>query len=71
MGFLHLTKWTFLRQYDKIHEKREEVVRVIEETNREAKHFKEKMQKLREKCNQRTQKAQVSFNLTIYSFDSV
>ncbi|XP_057218043.1 kinetochore protein Nuf2 isoform X1 [Triplophysa rosa] len=45
-------------QYDKIHEKREEVVKIIEETNRETKQFKEKMQKLREKCNQRSQKAQ-------------
>ncbi|XP_073681644.1 kinetochore protein Nuf2 [Garra rufa] len=45
-------------QYDKIHQKREEFVKMIEESNRETKQFKEKMQKLREKCNQQTQKAQ-------------
>uniref|UniRef100_A0A673KVI6 Kinetochore protein Nuf2 N-terminal domain-containing protein n=1 Tax=Sinocyclocheilus rhinocerous TaxID=307959 RepID=A0A673KVI6_9TELE len=45
-------------QYDKIHQKREEIVKMIEESNRETKQFKEKMQKLREKCNQQTQKAQ-------------
>ncbi|XP_043107449.1 kinetochore protein Nuf2 isoform X2 [Puntigrus tetrazona] len=45
-------------QYDKIHQKREEIVKRIEESNRETKRFREKMQKLREKCNQQTQKAQ-------------
>lgn len=45
-------------QYDKIHQKREEIVKKIEECNRETKQFKEKMQALRENCNQRTQKAQ-------------
>lgn len=45
-------------QYDKIHQKREEYVKKIEESNRETKQFKEKMQELREKCNQHTQKAQ-------------
>ncbi|KAF4107220.1 kinetochore protein Nuf2 isoform X1 [Onychostoma macrolepis] len=45
-------------QYDQIHQKREEIVKMIEESNRETKKFREKMQKLREKCNQQTQKAQ-------------
>ncbi|XP_073718770.1 kinetochore protein Nuf2-like isoform X1 [Misgurnus anguillicaudatus] len=45
-------------QYDKIHEKREEVVKLIEEKNRETKQFNEKMHMLKDKCSQRTQKAQ-------------
>ncbi|XP_065129088.1 kinetochore protein Nuf2-like isoform X1 [Paramisgurnus dabryanus] len=45
-------------QYDKIHEKREEVVKLIEEKNHETKQFNEKIHMLKEKCSQRTQKAQ-------------
>ncbi|XP_056122496.1 kinetochore protein Nuf2 isoform X1 [Rhinichthys klamathensis goyatoka] len=45
-------------QYDKIHQKREEFVKKMEESNRETKRFKERMQELREKCSQHTQKAQ-------------
>ncbi len=54
----------FYRQYDKIHQKREEIVKMIEESNRETNKFREKMQKLREKCNQQTQRAQVHFLLS-------
>uniref|UniRef100_A0A673I8L3 Kinetochore protein Nuf2 N-terminal domain-containing protein n=1 Tax=Sinocyclocheilus rhinocerous TaxID=307959 RepID=A0A673I8L3_9TELE len=45
-------------QYDKIHQKREEIVKMIEENNRETKKLREKMQELGEKCNRQTQKAQ-------------
>ncbi|XP_073713993.1 kinetochore protein Nuf2 isoform X5 [Misgurnus anguillicaudatus] len=45
-------------QCDKIHEKREEVVKLIEEKNHETKQFNEKMHMLKDKCSQRTQKAQ-------------
>jgi len=54
-------------QYDKIHQKREEFVKKMEESNRETKRFKEKMQELREKCSQHTQKAQVRSSVLLDS----
>lgn len=47
------------RQYDKVHEKREEIVDRIKNITRETTQFKAKMQKLRDSCNQNTEKAQV------------
>lgn len=52
------------RQYDKVHEKREEIVDQIKNINRETTQLKAKMQKLRDTCNQNTEKAQVSISLS-------
>ncbi|XP_017560202.1 kinetochore protein Nuf2 isoform X1 [Pygocentrus nattereri] len=49
-------------QYDKIHEKREEIVDRIKHINSETRQFKEKMQKLRDTCNQNSEKAQAIYD---------
>ncbi|XP_017306385.1 kinetochore protein Nuf2 isoform X1 [Ictalurus punctatus] len=51
-----------LGQYDKVHEKREEIVDQIKNINRETTQLKAKMQKLRDTCNQNTEKAQAIYD---------
>ncbi|XP_046730523.1 kinetochore protein Nuf2 isoform X1 [Silurus meridionalis] len=51
-----------LGQYDKVHEKREEIVDRIKNITRETTQFKAKMQKLRDTCNQNTEKAQAIYD---------
>ncbi|XP_062842700.1 kinetochore protein Nuf2 isoform X2 [Trichomycterus rosablanca] len=53
---------SILGRYDKIHEKREEIVARIKNINREATQFKAKMQKLRDTCTQNTEKAQAIYD---------
>ncbi|XP_066529004.1 kinetochore protein Nuf2 isoform X2 [Hoplias malabaricus] len=49
-------------QYDKIHEKREEIVKRIKHIDSETRQFKEKMQNLRDTCNQNSEKAQAIYD---------
>uniref|UniRef100_A0A4W4EX87 Kinetochore protein Nuf2 N-terminal domain-containing protein n=1 Tax=Electrophorus electricus TaxID=8005 RepID=A0A4W4EX87_ELEEL len=51
-----------LGQYDKIHEKREEIVERIQIISRETTQFKDKMLKLRYSCNHNTEKAQAIYD---------
>uniref|UniRef100_A0A8B9JFB6 Kinetochore protein Nuf2 N-terminal domain-containing protein n=2 Tax=Astyanax mexicanus TaxID=7994 RepID=A0A8B9JFB6_ASTMX len=53
---------SIIGQYDKIHEKREEIVERIKHINSETRQFKEKMQKLRDTCNQNSEKAQAIYD---------
>ncbi|XP_058228853.1 kinetochore protein Nuf2 isoform X1 [Hemibagrus wyckioides] len=51
-----------LGQYDKVHEKREEIVDRIKIITQETTQFKAKMQKLRDSCNQNSEKAQAIYD---------
>ncbi|KAM9443542.1 kinetochore protein Nuf2 isoform 2-T2 [Clarias gariepinus] len=51
-----------LGQYDKVHEKREEIVDRIKNISRETTQFKAKMQKLRDTCSYNTEKAQAIYD---------
>lgn len=55
----HILFFFVPRQYDKVHEKREEIVDRIKNITRETTQFKAKMQKLRDSCNQNSESAQV------------
>lgn len=61
----------FPRQYDKVHEKREEIVERIKNFNREATQYKATIQKLRDTCTHNTEKAQVHSSTSVDVFNGL
>ncbi|TRY97797.1 hypothetical protein DNTS_008288 [Danionella cerebrum] len=56
-------------RYDKVHQKREDFVKVIEDKNLATKQLKETTQTLREQCSRRTQKAQERYDTLLTTLE--